>query len=287
LTVSISPAKGNAGDTFTCTPSATGATSYTYKWQDNGVDIPGATANTYANDKTWGTINLNCLATPVNSNGSGTPGVAAADSIMRWAGWIALEGSQALTAQAIDTGRVMNGQVHHLLMSGTTPTGNITFEGVGPVALASHADYKTQASGGGRTCMLWRKANSDQTLNFQFSHNWGGSVRHIFKSVGYDDNIVMVGGGISTNNASPTTINLNVPANGAVLAQGQVYDGINDPTGIQHFTGATFMKSSVGAFESAGFGFLNSADAALAVTFTKASGGASAKAGFGVVLTPL
>jgi hypothetical protein len=288
LTVDITPTAVHAGGTLTCNPSASGATSYTYQWTNNNSDIGGATSATFANDGSYGSNAINCTVVAHNGFGDSAPAEKGSDVTIRWAGYLNFDNSGATTERTVDTGSVMPGQVNWLIVPGATPAGNLTFEGVGPTAIASHADYKGQASGGGRTAYVWSNSSTDQVIQYTLSSNWGGTRRYLFKSVGFSATPAsIIGGGQSSGNTTPTTINLDVPDNGVVLAACYVYDGLDDPTSIAHYTGSTFLKQTSAATGSSGVGYLASANASLGVTATKASGAVSGKMVVGVVLTPL
>jgi len=287
LVVTISPTHQESGKTYTANASATGATSYTYKWQDNGVDISGATSQTFTSDGTWGTDKLNCLVTPVNANGSGTPGSAASNALMRWAGYIGLDGSGTTTAKSLDSLRVMNGQAYWLIDAGTTPNGNVTIEGNGPAPIATHPYIKVVTNYAGMGIYAWGVATADQVFDWLLNSNWGGAVKWVFKTVGYSLTPVGLGmSGNTANNSTPLTVNLNVPSGACLIATSYRYDVLANPSGIQHYSGTTFQKTTAASFQVGGVGYVNAADASLDVLFSLASGTIANKIGGILVLTP-
>jgi hypothetical protein len=169
-----------------------------------------------------------------------------------------------------------------------TGLGNATFEGSGPTAVASHANHLgNPGASGNRNChMLGKSDDNEANVDWQFSTTGGSRSVMVWQVVGYGLTPTEIdGGGQAGNDTTSTTVTVNVPAGGAVMSHAGVYDGVNDPSGIQFFTGSTYSKSTGAGFYAAGLGYLIAANASLGVTATK-SGAAVSKQHTVYVFTP-
>lgn len=297
--VTITPTAKQAGvGIFTCNASSAGASSYEYQWTNAGVDIPGATSQTYSDPGTFGSNAINCRVVAVNGVGDSDPASAASNALLRWAGLVAVNGSTSTADLAMDFGTVMPGQVNWLLLIAVSPSGNITWEGVGPSALASHASFRASASAAGnRTGYLFSNQSADAVQNVIFSATMSARTVWGFRTVGYDvAPAAFVSAGNAASNQASATANLAVAANGAVLAGAQGYDGLPNPAGLVNFaTGrgspfegsGGFTKWTGGGDYAAGVGQFAAANSSLGVQATRSGAAVTSKHVSAASLTPL
>jgi hypothetical protein len=200
-----------------------------------------------------------------------------------------VEGSSNASAQTVNiTNNV--GEKIYATANATTAVGlgNATFEGSGPTAVASHANHLGNTGAvASRACHMLGKADDNEAaINWTFSTTGGSRSVATWQIVGYGLTPTEIdAGGDAGNNTNAATVTVNVPAGGAVISHAGTYDGLNDPSGIQFFSGSTYMKSSGAGFFAVGLGYLIAANAALGVTATK-TGAAGPKMHATFVFTP-
>jgi hypothetical protein len=270
--VNITPLWARAGQTLTATPTGSGATSHTYQWTNGGVDIAGATSATYANDGSWGSNVVSCKVVAVNAAGSsngGVPLAAVAPATLAWVGWKYGAGVNVSTAQDMDVGFPMFGQVIWFSMTWGAPAGNITIDGNGPTAVASHAYYKGSTGAvAAKTTYLFAFASSDQIITItKTTTNY--SLSFFFKTVGYSvtpQGLTAVG--VTGNNTVTSAPTVNVSINDAFFAVSEGYETLSNPNGVDFLDGANLQEYAGNNYSAAGCGIATAASVNLATTFS-------------------
>jgi hypothetical protein len=267
--VAISPTWVRASETMTATPSATGATSYTYVWTNDGTPIVGATSSTYANDGSFGSNAINCTVTAHNSSGSSSPVEAVSDATIAWVGYVAASGTSSTSAQNIDCGTPMLGQSVWMASTWATPSGNITIEASGPSSLTGHAYYKGNTGAvANRTTYLYALTTSDQTITYQkVSGNY--SLQLFFKTVGFSTTPAgLVAAGQASSNTTGSTPTISIIADDALFAGCEQYETVADPGGIDFLSRSVFQQFTTNNYTTGGGGISTGTNATLGVAFS-------------------
>jgi hypothetical protein len=267
--VDITPTWVQAGETLTATPNATGATSYTYVWTDADTPISGETASTFTNDGTYGSNAINCTVTAHNSAGDSAAVEDTADVTIAWVGEVAVSGTSSTSAQNIDCGTPMNGQSIWMAMTWATTSGNLTLEGSGPTALASHAYYKgTTGAVANRTTLLFALTTQDQTITYQ-KNSGNYSLQTFFKSVGFSTTPAgLVAAGQAASNQTTSAPTIDVSVDDALFGLSEGYEAVSNPSNVDFLSRANFQEYSTNNYSTAGSGIVDSANASLSATFS-------------------
>jgi hypothetical protein len=259
-----------------------------YAWRVAAGAVGGATSIDYTPPTGAGTTGL-FLRVTVDA-GLGTEIVVdSAVTTVGFVGYVDVEGNGNTSAQSKsitnNVGEKIYLTTNHL--TANSP-GNLTFEGSGPTAHLSHANYLGQTgAGGNRNCFMAGKADDNEAaIDWTYSGAGGSRSNLTWQIVGYGLTPTIYSSSEAGNGTGGGTVSsVNVPAGGAVISHGGTYDGMTDPSGIQFFAGSAYQKVAAADFCTGGAGYLIAANATLSVAATK-TGSAVSKLHGVFVFTP-